>query len=261
MSVVGLYCESHALLQDIETAFETARLKVWSDGGDGERLSAGECLIQVLDGLEGLAEGKGLRTSHVSFLILACRDIRETFAEAEKLWRGIPSLSIICVVRQPEEVFAALPYPFFHVVREFSLEQDLRAVMQKIQRAGSLLPKWCTFQGKNELVRVKLKEILYLESDRHQIRVHMENKKESRAYGEEGDCFGIAETLSGCEERLKASGFARIHKSFLVNLYHVSKLGKEKLVLDCGTQLYISRHRYGEIKFQFESYIRHMDFL
>lgn len=261
MSVVGLYCESFALLRDIKTAFETARLEVLLGRGDGERLPAEDCLMQVIDGRESLAEGKELWTSHLSFLILALKDIREAFATSERLWQGNPSLSIICVVSQPEEVFAALPYPFFHVVREFSLEQDLRAVLQKIERVGSLLPKWCAFQGKNELVRVKLKEILYLESDRHQIRVHMEKRTESRLCREEGECFTIAETLAGCEERLKASGFARIHKSFLVNLYHVAKLGKEKLVLDCGTQLYISRHRYGEIKFQFENYIRHMDFL
>lgn len=163
-------------------------------------------------------------------------------------------LSIICVVQSPEEVFAALPYPFFHVVREFCLEQDLGVALCKIERTGSLLPRWCSFHGKNELMRIRLKEILYLESDRHEIKIYTQNYTQETSYL-------TVETLAQCEEKLRALGFVRIHKSYLVNLYHVAKLEKDCLTLDCGRQLYISRYRYTEVKSQFESYIRHLDFL
>ncbi len=269
MSLVGLYCESGELLQEIETAFNMARLKSLCreqkegspppGGGDID----GNCRLQVLESLE---EGGQLWQGQMFFLILACGTAEKTFAAAEGLWEKTPGLSIVCVARRPEEVFAALPYPFFHVIRDFALEQDLGAVLSKIERAGSLLPRWCAFQGKDGLVRVRLKEILYLESDRHEIRVHMEENRTSLrdAPGEQGaraGAFLTVETLAQCEEKLRAFGVARIHKSFLVNLYHVAKLEKDRLALDSGRQLYISRHRYPEVKLQFESYIRHMGFL
>lgn len=245
MSLVGLYCESGALLQAIETAFNIVRLK-GTEGGTVEN-----CALRKLP---ALTETGALQQERMPFLILACGTADKTFAAAEALWAKNPSLSIICVVQHPDEVFAALPYPFFHVVREFCLEQDLGAVLCKIARTGSLLPRWCTFQGKSELLRVQLKEILYLESDRHEIRVH------TQSHAKTAD-FLTVETLAQCEEKLRGFGFARIHKSYLVNLYHVAKLEKERLTLDCGRQLYISRHRYAEVKLQFENYIRHLDFL
>jgi len=245
MSLVGLYCEKSALLQAIETAFNIARLK---------NTQGGTCETYPLQNLSMLTEAWIMQQDQMHFLILSCKTINKTFAIAETLWKKNPALSIICVVQTPEEVFAALPYPFFHVVREFCLEQDLGAVLCKIERAGSLLPRWCSFQGKNELMRIRLKEILYLESDRHEIKIYTHNYKEETNYL-------TIETLTQCEEKLQGFGFARIHKSYLVNLYHVAKLEKDCLTLDCGKLLYISRYRYAEVKLQFESYLRHLDFL
>ncbi|MDE7029657.1 MAG: LytTR family transcriptional regulator [Lachnospiraceae bacterium] len=245
MSLIGLYCDRGELLLEIESAFHIVRLKNAQDS------AAEHCQLQ---NLTSLTEEALPWQEEMPFLILACETADKTFAAADALWARNPGLSIICVARCPEDVFAALPYPFFHVVREFCLEQDLGAVLCKIARAGSLLPRWCTFQGKNELVRVRLKQVLYLESDRHAIRVYTKNQTQ------EAD-FLTLETLSQCEERLHPYGFARIHKSYLVNLYHVAKLEKERLTLDCGRQLYISRHRYPDVKLQFENYIRHLNFL
>ncbi len=245
MSLIGLYCENNELLLAIETAFNIARLK---------NTNSGTCEIYPLQNLSMLTEVWIIQQEQISFLILSCKTIDKTFAIAETLWEKNPALSIICVVEYPEEVFAALPHPFFHVVREFSLEQDLGAVLCKIERTGSLLPRWCSFQGKNELIRIRLKEILYLESNRHEIMIHIQNYTDQTSYL-------TMETLAQCEEKLRAFGFVRIHKSYLVNLYHVAKLGKEYLTLDCGKRLYISRYRYTDIKLQFENYIRHLDFL
>lgn len=245
MSLVGLYCEKSALLQAIETAFNIARLK---------NTEGSTCETYLLQNLSMLTETWILQQDQMHFLILSCKTIDKTFATAETLWKKNPALSIICVVQTPEEVFAALPYPFFHVVREFCLEQDLGAVLCKIARTGSLLPRCCSFQGKNELMRIRLKEILYLESDRHEIKIYTHNYREKTSYL-------TVETLAQCEEKLRSFGFVRIHKSYLVNLYHVAKLEKNCLTLDCGKLLYISRYRYAEVKLQFESYIRHLDFL
>lgn len=245
MSLVGLYCEKSALLQAIETAFNIARLK---------NTKGGTCETYQLQTLSMLTEAWIIQQDQMHFLILSCKTIDKTFTVAETLWKKNPVLSIICVVQSPEEVFATLPYPFFHVVREFCLEQDLGVALCKIERTGSLLPRWCSFQGKNELMRIRLKEILYLESDRHEIKIYTQNYRQETSYL-------TVETLAQCEEKLRAFGFVRIHKSYLVNLYHVAKLEKNCLTLDCGKQLYISRYRYTEVKLQFENYIRHLDFL
>ena len=44
-------------------------------------------------------------------------------------------------------------------------------------------------------------------------------------------------------------------------MYHIRCLEKSNVLLDNGERLYISRQRYPEVKFQFENYIRHLDFI
>ena len=112
------------------------------------------------------------------------------------------------------------------------------------------MDRWQAFSTKNGMIRVKQKDILYIESDRHEILLHCAQEE-----------ILIGETLTWCEETLKGDGFVRIHKSFLANLYHVLRLEKDSLTLDTGRRLYISRYRYPEVRRQFEQYIRHLDFL
>lgn len=185
-----------------------------------------------------------------SFLVLAEGTAQESLARAEEIWKEQPWLSVIFVAQEPEAVFAALPYPFFHVVRGYALEQDLNAALKKMERVRPPVQRCCSFLCKNGLVRVKQKDILYLESDRHEIRIHCA-----------AEILITAETLLQCEKKLEGAGFVRTHKSFLVNFYHVARLERELLVLDNGEKIYISRYRYPEVKRQFEDYIRHLDFL
>lgn len=183
-------------------------------------------------------------------LLLSDSTAQESFDHAEKIWAEQPRLFIIYVAREPEEVFAALAYPFFHVIRGYALEQDLRAAIRKMERTRPPGPQWQSFLCRNGLVRVKQKDILYLESDRHEIRIHCID-----------EILITTETLAQCEKKLGQSGIVRIHKSFLVNLYHVMRLEKECLTLDNGERIYISRYRYPEVKRKFEDYIRHLEFL
>lgn len=188
-------------------------------------------------------------------LFLMGRDGQKDFEKAERIWEKDSAQLIVYVARCPEDVFKALPYPFFHVVREFALEQDLRAALQKLSRSRPA-EKWQTFSCKSGMLRVKQKSILYLESRRHEIEVHLERSPNMQA-----ERIVTMETLESLEQRLKPAGFARIHKSFLVNLDRVVKLEKDRVTLEGGEQLYISRYRYPEVKLQFEQFIRHLDFL
>ncbi len=184
------------------------------------------------------------------FLLLAWENWDTSWELAQRFWTCLPSLSIVYLARDMEEVSLALRCPFFHIVRVFAMEQDLQAALWKSERLRRPRAGRAAFwQGENRLVLPK-REILYLDSDRHEILVH--TKKE---------VFRISETLSVCEEKLKQSGFIRIHKSFLVNMYHIYRLERESVLLSNEERLYISRYRYPEVKLQFEDYIRHLDFM
>lgn len=192
-------------------------------------------------------------------LILHMPEGAGTFLTAERIWEQRKELPVIFVANSPEEVFAALSYPFFHVVRGYALEQDLEAALCKLNRirrsVGAGMRSFVCRSivgGKQETeaaVRVSLRDILYIESRRHEIWVHCRT-----------EVFITDQTLSYWEEELKKAGFIRVHKSFLVNLYHVRRLGRESVGLDSGDEPLVSRYRYPEVKIRFEDYLRRAEF-
>lgn len=191
-----------------------------------------------------------------AYLILAWEDAERAFALAERLWEAFPSLSIIYVAQSVSDIFAALKMPFFHTVRSFDMEQDLRAALRKMLY---LKPPQCeriAFACGGRKLLVRRRDILYLESERHSIRLHLQRAPQGAKAVE-----NVTETLAQCEEKLEGLGFVRIHRSFLVNMYHIGSLEKDSVLLLNGERLYISRHRIQEVRFRFENYIRHLDFM
>lgn len=195
-------------------------------------------------------EEEGVNRKRISCLILAWDDREQAFEMAEALWDRWASLQIIYVAGSSEDIFAAMQMPFFHLVRIFDLDQGLRAALRKLERLKTFLPRKISFINGSETLLVQRKEILYLESQRHIVWLHTRRGTSA-----------ITESLSQCEEKLKGLGFVRIHRSLLVNMYHIGSLEKDSVLLLGGERLYISRYRYAEVKLDFENYIRRLEFI
>ena len=138
--------------------------------------------------------------------------------EVDSLLEEYPRLAVIFVADSPEAVFDALTKPFFHVVRGYALEQDLKAALAKMKKQRRTGSGYRSFPYRESpssdgRIRVREKEILYLESMRHEIWVHCEKK-----------VFLTSETLGYWEEKLRVRSFLRVHKSFLVNPRHVQAI-------------------------------------
>jgi two-component system, LytTR family, response regulator len=83
---------------------------------------------------------------------------------------------------------------------------------------------------------VNVAEIDWVEADGDYVSVHVKSKS-----------WLLRETIAAAEARLALSGFVRIHRSTLVNIYHVRELlplskGEFTVVLLDGTQLKLSRN-------------------
>lgn len=97
---------------------------------------------------------------------------------------------------------------------------------------------------------VKTADIIFCESNSNYTIVHLTNGRQEI----------ITKTLKICEDLLPTSTFFRIHKSSLINIYHISKVEKSgalKVVLENGQKLEVSRRKKEEfmklIKEQFLS--------
>ena len=72
-----------------------------------------------------------------------------------------------------------------------------------------------------EVIEIRMKEIIYIESDKRKIIIHLRNGKTYEMYGK----------ISEQEEELSVHHFIRIHKSYLVNCRYIKKLTDETVWL------------------------------
>lgn len=91
-----------------------------------------------------------------------------------------------------------------------------------------------SFRKNKEILRVKLRGILYLESDRRLVRIKCDQGEET-FYG----------SLDNVAEELAGKGFLRCHKSYLINMDRVKTFSGEQVVLEDGSILPVSRS-YGK---------------
>lgn len=87
-------------------------------------------------------------------------------------------------------------------------------------------------------LEIKISQILYIESERHTMRFHLEG----------GEVYAITGKLDQMEVELKNSRFIRIHKSYLVNYQHIKTISNYQAVLDENCVLPIPREKYRRVK-------------
>ena len=84
---------------------------------------------------------------------------------------------------------------------------------------------------KGNTQNVLLSDILYLESQGHQLYIYTKTEK-----------ILMYKKLDEFEEQMNAS-FVRIHKSYLVNMNYIKRIERTRLTLHNGTELAISKNR------------------
>lgn len=100
-------------------------------------------------------------------------------------------------------------------------------------------------ETKEVMIRVACHDIWYLEAFGHQCMVYTKN-----------DAYEVKESISKIESNaeLKKDSFIKCHRSYLVNLKHVSRVEKEAVVMDDGRKVPISRNSYKKVAQSFISF-------
>lgn len=99
------------------------------------------------------------------------------------------------------------------------------------------------FQLHHEDHSVRLQDILYLESHRRLISLHLLGPNQP------GNSFYA--TLQEMEDQLSDAGFLRIHKSYLVNMAHLKHLDCHQALLAGDVRLPVSQRNYAAIRTTF----------
>ncbi|HEY8052314.1 MAG TPA: LytTR family transcriptional regulator DNA-binding domain-containing protein [Steroidobacteraceae bacterium] len=125
------------------------------------------------------------------------------------------------------------------IQRFWEMTRELSASATPGQNPSPALPDRIPVKSQGRVIIVNVAEIDWVEADGDYVSVHVGAKT-----------WLLRETIAAAEARLALSGFVRIHRSTLVNIYRVRELmplskGEFTVVLLDGTELKLSRnHRF-----------------
>lgn len=92
---------------------------------------------------------------------------------------------------------------------------------------------------------IEVSDLVYIQAERHYVNVYVKRK----------DFIGY-DSIKQCEERLQGTSMVRIHKSYLVNMQHIKKLGSGEVIMVDGSRLPVGRKYSLTVKEQYYNFVK-----
>ncbi len=119
---------------------------------------------------------------------------------------------------------------------ETSMEECLDAVFKKLESQIHTV-NFKFLEGKKNVL---IDTIVYIESQKHKLIFYILDK--------EIKTYSIYTKLDEMEVQLKEYQFLRIHKSYLVNMNYITRVGNYKVTLTLGQEFTVPKSRYQTVK-------------
>lgn len=221
-----------AICDDEEKLCEIYKEKVRTILGDGVQIQTYtnpcECLDDLKQGRQDIVlldidmpEMTGLQMASV---------LQEQEAQPEPI--------IIFVTSQDALVYESFRYHPFDFIRKSHLDEEFCRVLRDACEEWKKQKKQYTFRCENDMVTLRHKDILYIESEGNYLQIHVDA----------GPVYRICETMTKVEKELEPWGFVRIHKGFLVNQQAVHMFNTREVVLVDKSVLPIGRSCREQVK-------------
>ena len=168
------------------------------------------------------------------------------FDIADAIKRADKNTLIIFISNYDNYVYSSLIYRPFRYLRKSHLDTELPEALNSALKCFIDEGRFLELGRKNLYQKILLSNIIYIES----------NKNYCTIVSTDANRYDYRSTVSQLENKLKDSGFLRIHAAFLVNLKYIRKIYKNTVFMDDGRQINISRRFQEQTKAAFSQYLR-----
>ena len=163
---------------------------------------------------------------------------------ARRFRRQASDQILIFISSSRDYVWNAYDVEAFHYLLKPIDDRKLAAVLLRaVQKTRKHPREYLVIRRERQQKKVFLDNIRYFEIRGRMIEVH-----------ETADRFAYYEQIRVLEDRLQGKGFFRCHKSFLVNMKHIRRIGNYTAVLSTGEGLPVPRLRFQAVREEFVAY-------
>lgn len=118
-----------------------------------------------------------------------------------------------------------------------NFDETIEATIKEILGEISKYNERILIKEESEITRIKLKDILYIESYGRKVILNTSNGGKRETYSK----------ISEMEKQLVEKGFLRIQKGYLANMSHIIKISGYKAYIDNGEIIKVTDKGYSEI--------------
>lgn len=157
-------------------------------------------------------------------------------AQAMQKTHNIPVIYLTANVDDAHFNRAKTTHPYGFIAKPFKkldLQRAIELTISQVASKGSdssnlealnndsLILSDCIFvRHLNTMVKVDIKDILYIEAERNYCRIFSKNKE-----------YLLVMTLKDMDEKLPSKHFLRIHRSFIINISQIDEIGNSHIVI------------------------------
>lgn len=169
------------------------------------------------------------------------------FSLAKVLNEKFPDTIIIFVSAYENFVYSSFEFSPFRFLRKSCLEKELPITFQKVIEKCIIDNETLAFKTTEGETILRLKDILYFESEKNYYTIHC-------LLGAEYRCRG---TITAVEEMVAEYDFYRIHSAFVINEEHIEFIDNSDFVhMRGGALLSVSRRKVSDFKENYMKFIR-----
>jgi DNA-binding LytR/AlgR family response regulator len=176
---------------------------------------------------------------------------------------GISGIQFLRTMPDIPQVILTTAYPNYaieafelnvldYLLKPFSYERFLKSITKFLGQKDSLPvnegidpgPESFYVRSEKQMVRIVLDDILYIESLRNHVFIHLQN----------GSSVKTLNTINNIGDSLPAENFIRIHRSYIVPLRKISqfsaaelKIGHQPLPIGRNYRSFVSQALYGKV--------------
>ena len=151
-------------------------------------------------------------------------------------------LPIVYVTNRNDLMQKAFQYKVLGFVRKNHLDEELSYAIQCVLHEIEMNTKTIIVTSAQKKYKLKICDITYIESENHDVRIHLNNQTDS---------IRVRETLNAYIENSGFKKFIQISSSCIVNYEYIFSIEKDYIILQNQDVLYISRRKVKSVKERF----------
>lgn len=179
------------------------------------------------------------------FLDICMKEI-DGIQTAKRIKEIYKSTQIVFLTNSKEYALDGYDVKALDYIIKNSIQLEVK-IQQTLEYCCSKVNDYLIINNKFSIEKIEISTIMYIESNKRKVTIHTIDYK-----------YEIYEKLNNIYDKVKSFGFTKTHKSYIINMDFIKKIGTKEVITMKGDIIPISRVNINIVKQDFMKYLEHI---